>query len=192
MYLKHVNKVGKESYLMPEIVAARKEVDESEDIAVQNPKKMISQNTFEKKKFGVLGTGEGRDSPMIIPDDQRYEKHHYVMPNHYEDCLDYILLPRGIVEDRIERLAMDIRNHYGGSQIHILCILKGSRGFFSKLLEYLDRIHRYDISNEFTKAPYMEHYIRLKSYSNTVSLLSQIVSLDSFLNKYRYYYTDFL
>ena len=53
---------------------------------------------------------------------------------------------------------------YGDEEVHLLCVLKGSRGFFAELLSVLDRIHKYSLATDFRLAPYYEHYVRLKSY----------------------------
>lgn len=59
--------------------------------------------------FSDVGKGTGRAKPMMIEDGARYDKDFFVLPRHYEPSLDYVLLPKGIVQDRIERLAVDIR-----------------------------------------------------------------------------------
>jgi hypoxanthine phosphoribosyltransferase len=69
--------------------------------------------------------------------------------------------------DRAEKLAMDIHEKYGGEELHIICVLKGSRGFFSALVDILNRIHRYTTGH--SRPPYIEHYVRLKSYSGMES-----------------------
>jgi hypothetical protein len=55
------------------------------------------------------GSGSGRAEPIYVEDDVRFEKEHFVMPKHYQDSLGYILMPKGLVNDRIEKLAMEIR-----------------------------------------------------------------------------------
>ncbi|CAD7945865.1 unnamed protein product [Amoebophrya sp. A25] len=121
-----------------------------------------------------VGKGLNRGNPLWIGDDWSFSKEHILIPNHYHDSLDYVLLPKGLLNDRIEKLAIDMRKAYGDEELHILCVLKGSRGFFSKLLEIFDRIHKYSQaahceSSQYHRAPYMEHYVRLKSYHNTES-----------------------
>lgn len=140
---------------------------------------MFDPDPSPRTNFGPLGSGQGRKPPMVVADDgYQLDAKHFVIPKHYDGSIATVMLTRGMIEDRIEKLAMDIRKHYGMEQIHILCILKGSRGFFSKLLEILDRIHKYQVNcyaagveaqAGFSKAPYMEHYIRLKSYEGTES-----------------------
>eukprot|EP00392_Amoebophrya_sp_AT5.2_P014838 g15002.t1 len=119
--------------------------------------------------------------PIWVQDGCRYEKDNFLLPRYYEDCLEYIMLPKSFIQDRIEKLAVDIQTWYdqefdpSGSdppQIHVLCILKGSRHFFTRLLQIWDRKHKSD------KAPYVEHYIRLKSYENMSSTNTLQVQAD--------------
>lgn len=125
----------------------------------------------------TVGVAKGRREPMMVEDEAGYDKRQLLIPKHYRDDIDRVLIPRGIVLDRIEKLAVDIRETYGDEPIHLLCILKGSRGFFSELCSILNRIHRYTADH--VNLPYVEHYVRLKSYHNTESTgLIQVISDD--------------
>jgi len=125
----------------------------------------------------AVGAGIGRKEPMIVDDEAGYDKDQFLVPKHYRDDIDRVLIPRGIVLDRIEKLAVDIRETYGDEPIHLLCILKGSRGFFSELCSVFNRIHRYTANH--VNLPYVEHYVRLKSYHNTESTgMIQVISDD--------------
>jgi len=125
----------------------------------------------------VVGAGIGRKEPLNIGDDAGYDKDKLLVPHHYRDDIERVLIPRGLILDRIERLAVDIRDAYGDEPIHLLCILKGSRGFFSELCAVLNRIHRY--TGKHVNLPYVEHYIRIKSYHNTESTgMVQVISDD--------------
>jgi hypoxanthine phosphoribosyltransferase len=125
----------------------------------------------------AVGAGIDRKAPLVISDDAGYDTDKLLVPKHYRVDLDRVLIPRGLVLDRIERLAVDIRESYGDEPIHLLCILKGSRGFFSELCSVLNRIHRY--TGNHVNMPYVEHYIRIKSYHNTESTGTvQVVSDD--------------
>lgn len=91
-----------------------------------------------------------------------------MLPPHYESDIDRVLVPTGFLLDRIERLAWDIKQHYKEEDIHLICVLKGSRGFFNHLLSALNRIHMY-ADRQSTHPPFLEHYVRLKSYSGMES-----------------------
>ena len=89
-----------------------------------------------------IGKGTARKPCVVIPDDPglySYDKDHFLVPGHYKDDIKNVMLPHGLMMDRIEKLAMDIYEHYGDQELHIICILKGSRGFFSALIEILNR-----------------------------------------------------
>ena len=78
----------------------------------------------------VLESREGGSAGLqcgVSPD-------HVIVPNHYAADIEKVWISRGVVIDRIEKLAVDIRKAYGDEELHVLCVLKGSRGFFSELL----------------------------------------------------------
>ena len=117
-----------------------------------------------------IGKAVGRKSFVVVPDNEKdyaYDKEHFLIPGHYRDDIRSIMIPRGVMLDRIEKLAMDIHDVYGNDELHIICVLKGSRGFFSALVEILNRIRRYTPGHK--SPPYIEHYVRLKSYSGMES-----------------------
>jgi hypoxanthine phosphoribosyltransferase len=101
------------------------------------------------------------------PEKYAFDKEHFLVPDHYKDDIQSIMIPNGMVKDRIEKLAMDIYETYGDSEVHLLCVLKGSRGFFSALIEVLNRIRRYTRNHQ--SIPFIEHYVRIKSYEGTAS-----------------------
>nr|AGW51293.1 hypoxanthine-xanthine-guanine phosphoribosyl transferase [Sarcocystis neurona] len=114
------------------------------------------------------GKGKERKEPMYIADDAFYSASDFIVPSHYKPYIEKILLPHGLVVDRVEKLAMDIHQHYFQKELHLLCVLKGSRGFFTLLINFLNKMQKYN--GAFSSAPpYMEHYIRLKSYRNDSS-----------------------
>lgn len=62
--------------------------------------------------------------PIYIKDDSSYNLEDFVIPYFYKDCIDKILIPCGLIEDRIRKIAYDIRNYYGDKPLHLLCLLK--------------------------------------------------------------------
>ena len=65
----------------------------------------------------VIGSGLGRDEPIYIPDESRCSNEHFVLPRHYKTSLENVVLPRGLIEDRVEWLARQIRAHYGDEEV---------------------------------------------------------------------------
>lgn len=112
------------------------------------------------------GTGDGRMPPIIV-DDVGYDKSHFLIPKHYLDSVDRVLLPQGVILDRIEKLAYDIMEFYKDEEVNIICILKGSRGFFNQLTHFFNKLSTYGSPR---KGPlYLEHYVRIKTYQNSES-----------------------
>ncbi|KAI9982055.1 hypothetical protein PInf_007943 [Phytophthora infestans] len=77
-----------------------------------------------------------------------------------------VLIPKGLVEDRVEKLAQDIRYAYEGKTVHLLCVLKGGSAFFHALVEKLRLFHKY---NKCDYVPFTFDFIRVKSYEGTKS-----------------------
>lgn len=93
----------------------------------------------------MLNTEDGarlnRREPYFVPDDENIDLQHFYIPAHYEDTLKSLLVPHGVIHDRIEKLAHDITQDYKGQTVHILCVLKGGSTFFSDLIEAVRRFH---------------------------------------------------
>jgi hypoxanthine phosphoribosyltransferase len=110
-----------------------------------------------------VGHGHGREEPVYIEEATEYfSPGDFLVPAHYADQLSTIIIPRGMIEDRIEKMAWDIYNCYKGDNepVHLICVLKGSRGFFQELITVLNRIFRFTEGHE--HPPFLEYYVRVK------------------------------
>ncbi|XP_075408632.1 phosphoribosyltransferase domain-containing protein 1 isoform X2 [Tenrec ecaudatus] len=94
-----------------------------------------------------------------------YDLDLFTYPQHYYGDLEYVLIPHGIIVDRIERLAKDIMKDIGYCDIMVLCVLKGGYKFCADLVEHLKNISRN--SDKFVSMKV--DFIRLKSYRNDQS-----------------------
>ncbi|KAI4897596.1 hypothetical protein NFI96_032132 [Prochilodus magdalenae] len=61
----------------------------------------------------------------ILDDDKGHELSLFCVPKHYEEDLDSVIIPNGLIKDRTERLARDIVRDMGGHHIVALCVLRG-------------------------------------------------------------------
>uniref|UniRef100_A0A4W2CH51 Phosphoribosyltransferase domain-containing protein n=1 Tax=Bos indicus x Bos taurus TaxID=30522 RepID=A0A4W2CH51_BOBOX len=103
---------------------------------------------------------------VVITDDWTgYDLSLFTYPQHYYGDLEYVLIPHGIIVDRIERLAKDIMKDIGCCDIMVLCVLKGGYKFCADLVEHLKNISR-NSDCIFMKVD----FIRLKSYRNDQSM----------------------
>lgn len=90
--------------------------------------------------------------------------------------LESVLIPGGLVRDRIERLGSDISTDMDDNEYIFLCVLKGGFQFFNQLLEVVRQYHRFN-ANEFCESKVsfkarriQAEFIRLVSYENDSSI----------------------
>jgi len=107
----------------------------------------------------ATGEGVGRREPLKINTEETYPLSAFCIPEHYRQDLQHVLLPNGLLMDRIEKLALDIREFYGDVELHVVCILKGSRGFFTAMFKFLSKLSIYAQTQE--NPPFLEHYCRI-------------------------------
>uniref|UniRef100_W5L332 Hypoxanthine phosphoribosyltransferase 1, like n=1 Tax=Astyanax mexicanus TaxID=7994 RepID=W5L332_ASTMX len=114
----------------------------------------------------------------ILDDDQGHELSLFCVPKHYEEDLDSVIIPNGLIKDRTERLARDIVRDMGGHHIVALCVLKGGYKFFADLMDYIKALNQ----NSDKSVPLTVDFIRLKSYSNDQSTnCVKVIGGDEFL-----------
>lgn len=126
---------------------------------------------------------------MFIADDASFSLEHFFVPSHYAPYVGSVLLPHGLIEDRVEALAAAIRADDaaaaasaggatpGGSPatsgpVHLLVVLKGGAEFATDLSRALRRQHAYDAAAPGGAAraiPFTVDYVRVKSYDGTES-----------------------
>ncbi|MBN3306797.1 HPRT phosphoribosyltransferase, partial [Amia calva] len=103
---------------------------------------------------------------LQIPDNEKgHDLDLFCIPKHYEEDLDKVMIPHGLIMDRTERLARNIIKDMGGHHIVALCVLKGGYKFFADLLDYIKALNR----NSDKSVPLTVDFIRLKSYCNDES-----------------------
>lgn len=111
---------------------------------------------------GTIGS-----SPIVIGDNVRYSPDDLLLPKQYHKYVESIIIPNGLLMDRVEKMAYDIRKVYRNRELHCLCLLKGSRSFFSALFQHLAKLSLYD--DDATCPPFFEHYLRVSSSRGAAS-----------------------
>ena len=119
--------------------------------------------------FATMTESLNLENCMSIPDSfEGYSTNMFCIPKHYEDYVDRVLIPVGMIQDRIEKLAADIFNDMmGQDDIHIsaVCVLKGGYKFFSDLLNKLNTLN----TSSGRSVPISIDFIKVKSYVDTAS-----------------------
>jgi len=107
------------------------------------------------------------DRCLNIPDDYKgYQTNLFCIPNHYEDSISNVMIPYGMIMDRIEKLARDCFYDMlavDREPLHALCVLKGGYKFFADML---DKINSLNSNHSEGSVQVSVDFIRLKSYEN--------------------------
>lgn len=100
---------------------------------------------------------------VSISDNAEYKLESFKLPQCYQGDLKAVLIPRGLITDRIKCLAQEICCAIGDKPLTLLCVLKASFRFFTELVEELITARAsYSHLIEFT-------FAELKSYKNMES-----------------------
>jgi len=102
----------------------------------------------------------------ISDDYEGYDLESFCIPKHYEDDLESILIPYGVIQDRIERIAKEIFNDMGKEPLVAICVLKGGYKFYTDLVDKINCLNR----SHGKSVPLSVDFIRLRSYQNDKSL----------------------
>ncbi|KAG2229257.1 phosphoribosyltransferase-like protein [Thamnidium elegans] len=100
----------------------------------------------------------------VTTEKNHYSLDHFVIPSHYEQDVSSILIPHGVIMDRIQKLARLIVDDTQGPLV-VCCILKGGHQYFADLVNEIKKLRR----NNGTSVQLSLEFIRVKSYTNDTS-----------------------
>ncbi|KAL1917817.1 uncharacterized protein VTP21DRAFT_3651 [Calcarisporiella thermophila] len=111
-----------------------------------------------------------QDQPWIdITSSNPYPLHHFVIPSHYSLDLSSVLIPHGLVQDRIVSLAHRIVADTDGP-LTCICVLKGGHQFFADLVGWIKRLRggkSMQMSLEFLR---VKSYVGMEAGEVSISL----------------------
>ncbi|PVZ98626.1 hypothetical protein BB558_005362 [Smittium angustum] len=100
----------------------------------------------------------------VNEDSFSYKIEHFNIPEHYLEDVSKILIPHGLILDRVEKLARTIVSQYT-DRLVVCCVLKGGHQFFADLVGFLKKF----TNKEGKHLPIALDFIRVKSYENDSS-----------------------
>ncbi|RWS31920.1 hypoxanthine-guanine phosphoribosyltransferase-like protein [Leptotrombidium deliense] len=134
-----------------------------------------------------------KSETLVIEDDFKgFPVNCFCIANGMKNDLENVLIPGGLVEDRIERMACDVATEMGEEHFTALCVLKGGHQFFSSLVSKIRQFYRLasytkNANKDFDCDQIREEFIRIKSYEDNVSTgkvqIFGIENLESLKNK---------
>lgn len=103
-------------------------------------------------------------SVVVIPDNyQGYETSNFCVSPKYQNYLDRLMIPNGLIKDRIEKVASEIVEHFEQTkvqQVTMVCVLKGGFKFCGDLIDAMERT----IRARGTPIPISTDFVRIRSY----------------------------
>ncbi|KNC76414.1 hypoxanthine-guanine phosphoribosyltransferase [Sphaeroforma arctica JP610] len=104
-------------------------------------------------------------SCIVIPDaENTYPLDQFAVPQHYKDDLNSVMIPNGLILNRLEKLAQDIVEDIHAPLV-VLCVLKGGHQVFSDLVNFIKQLN----TRAGRSLPLSLEFIRMKSYHNDQS-----------------------
>ncbi|KAG2212118.1 hypothetical protein INT46_006035 [Mucor plumbeus] len=100
----------------------------------------------------------------VTTEKNHYSLDHFVVPDHYEEDVSSILIPHGVIMDRIKKLARMIVDNSQGPLV-VCCVLKGGHQYFADLVDEIKKLRRING----TSVQLSLEFIRVKSYMNDTS-----------------------
>ncbi|KAI9304442.1 phosphoribosyltransferase-like protein [Cunninghamella echinulata] len=101
----------------------------------------------------------------VTVDKNHYSLDHFVIPHHYTKDVSSILIPHGVIMDRVQKLARLIVDENEGPLV-VCCILKGGHQYFADLVNAIKKL----TTKEGKTVPLSLEFVRVKSYKNDQSV----------------------
>jgi hypoxanthine phosphoribosyltransferase len=119
---------------------------------------MESAKEYPKEKF--------LNKAIVMDDGNEINKSNFLIPKQYSDYIEKVIVSRGLILDRIEKLAYDIFKENKDKTIYFLVVMKGAVKFATYLADAINEIINNDLSGSFQ---YFFEYITISSYQNDKS-----------------------
>ena len=104
---------------------------------------------------------------IVIHDNQEINKSNVLISGQYDEYIEKVIVPRGLILDRIDKLAFDIFKENKDKTIYFLVAMKGAVKFATYLADKINEIMNNDLSG--SKFQYFFEYISISSYENDKS-----------------------
>ncbi len=114
---------------------------------------------------------------IVINEASFIEKSNLILPKNYGPYINKVVASKGMILDRIDKLAQEITKDYFDKKVVLLVVLKGAVVFGSTLAEKINDILSNDITNSYSMSFTVE-YVTIKSYVDDKSTGDVKISLD--------------
>jgi hypoxanthine phosphoribosyltransferase len=122
------------------------------------------------------------DKSIVIHKESMFSKDSVLISREHYQYIDKVMLSRGTLIDRTEKLAEMIVKDYYNKTVYFLVVLKGAITFGSYLSDKISDILKTDVTNSYSMKYYFE-YVSLSSYENDKSTGKVTIKADDKLFK---------
>lgn len=127
-----------------------------------------------------------KENVIYIPDDFKgYKLDSFFIPKQIESYLDSVIIPKGLIDDRIEKIAYNIAQDYNDEPFVALCVLKGGYQYFNSLLAKVKQFYQFmsfDGKNNYSTQKITIEFIRVKSYEDDQSSNLKVIGIENLEN----------
>jgi hypoxanthine phosphoribosyltransferase len=114
---------------------------------------------------------------IVIGENFYIDKSTLVIPKNYTPFIDKVVLSKGMMLDRIDKIAQEITKDYFDKNVILLIVMKGAVVFGSTLVEKINDILSNDITNSYSMSFSVE-YVDIKSYVDDKSTGDVKIKID--------------
>ena len=118
-----------------------------------------------------------RGTTVVVDQKSYIDKNLIVIPKQYSPYIDKVVLSKGSIFDRVEKLAQEIVRDYSDKHVILLVVMKGAVLFGTVLADKITEILSNDITNSCSMTFSVE-YISVKSYVDDKSTGDVKIKMD--------------
>jgi hypoxanthine phosphoribosyltransferase len=118
-----------------------------------------------------------RGTTVVVDQKSYIDKNLIVIPKQYSPYIDKVVLSKGLIFDRVEKLAQEIVRDYSDKHVMLLVVMKGAVLFGTVLADKITEILSNDITNSCSMTFSVE-YISVKSYIDDKSTGDVKIKMD--------------
>lgn len=100
---------------------------------------------------------------IVVNENSFIDKSTLVIPKNYYKYIDKVVATKGMILDRIDKIAQEITKDYFDKKLILLVVMKGAVVYGSTLVEKINDILSNDITNSYSMSFSVE-YVDIKSY----------------------------
>jgi hypoxanthine phosphoribosyltransferase len=121
-------------------------------------------------------TEKFQSKAIIITPSQYIDKDLLVISKQHYKYVDKVVITKGMMADRVDKLALDLYNDYTGKTVYFVVIMKGALTFANLLTDSISNLINNDQSKN--KMNFFVEYISVNSYANGQSTGVVTIKID--------------